>query len=377
MSKINNSQEKFYNKNTTTKLPVEFFGINKSLSSSEYCSNLPPLPSVLPRTRRIVVVGDLHGDWNKMIDTYIAAGIIPKLILPDKYSPDNYKEKLKWIGNDTIVVQVGDQIDSCRITNIDGVCNYDSVRNDIEGANDLDILEFNTYLHDLAQNHKDHGALYSLIGNHEIMNVEGDFRYVSEGNLRKKYRGIKDLDDVKYARLEDFKPGSKIASFLGCTRQAILKIGSNLFVHGGVVSKFAKKYKIKEINEVVKKYLLNKLTISDKGSDLYNDILEYKDESPLWTRAYSKILNNNDKCDDLLKDLKEFWQVGNVLVGHTPQMNGIAKKCDNRIIFTDYGSSKSFNTFRENKESNVQYLEILNDENFYVCPNESNGSNCK
>jgi biotin operon repressor len=338
------------NKNLNFDNKKDFNGFNKSLSWSEYCSNLPPLPSVLPRTRRIVVVGDLHGDWNKMIDTYIAAVIIPKLNLPDKYTPDNYKEKLKWIGSDTIVVQVGDQIDSCRITNLDGECNYESVKNDIKGANDLDILEFNTYLHHLAQTHKDHGALYSLLGNHEIMNVEGDFRYVSEGNLRNKYKGIEDLDNVKSARLEDFKPGSKIASFLGCTRQAILKIGRNLFVHGGVVSKFAKKYKIKEINEVVRNFLLNKLSTNDKDSDL---------------------------CEDLLKDLKEFWQVGNVLVGHTPQMEGIAKKCDNRIIFTDYGSSHSFNTFRNNNESNVQYLEILHDKEFYVCPFESNGKNCK
>ena len=185
MSDLN---EKYFNKNDILKKKskIDFFAINKSLSSSEYCNNLPSLPSILPRTRRIVVVGDLHGDWNKMIETYIAANIIPKLDLPDKYTPKNYKEKLRWIGDDTIVVQVGDQIDSCRITNSNGTCNYELVKNDDEGANDLDILEFNTYLHSLAQEDNKHGALYSLLGNHEIMNVEGDFRYVSEGNLRKK-----------------------------------------------------------------------------------------------------------------------------------------------------------------------------------------------
>ena len=252
-----------------------------------------------------------------MIQIYVAARIIPELKYPDKYTPENYKDKLKWIGSDTIVVQVGDQIDSCRITNVNGDCNYETVENDKNTANDLDILQFNTYLHSLAQSDEYHGAIYSLIGNHEIMNVEGDFRYVSEANLRKNYKGIEDLENVKSARVDDFKPGSNIASFLACTRQSILKIGSNLFVHAGVVSKIAKKYKIYEINEVVRKFLLNRLSMEEQNSELYKDLFVFKDESPLWTRAYSKILNNDEDCNKMLGDLKEYWKVGNVLVGHT------------------------------------------------------------
>jgi len=76
------------------------------------------------------------------------------------------------------------------------------------------------------------------------MNVKGDMRYVS-------YENVKDFDnyekpdgkiikDGMEARKWAFSPGNPIANFLGCTRQLSLIIGSNLFVHAGVVPQIAK-----------------------------------------------------------------------------------------------------------------------------------------
>ena len=121
------------------------------------------------------------------------------------------------------------------------------------------ILQYFTKLHHQAQ--KVGGAVYSLLGNHELMNVKGDFRYVS-------YEGLKEFDDYKYedeegnkvnyfineqgekeqfqsgeqARRWTFSPGNPISEFLACTRQMALIIGSNLFVHAGVLPSIAKKY---------------------------------------------------------------------------------------------------------------------------------------
>ena len=83
------------------------------------------------------------------------------------------------------------------------------------------------------------GGVYSLIGNHELMNVLGDFRYTSK----------KDIEDNlgEENRKKLYSQGGKLAMRLSCTRNVVMKIGSFLFVHGGMSEKHLKK-NIKEIN---------------------------------------------------------------------------------------------------------------------------------
>ena len=64
------------------------------------CRDFNRLPSILPPVKRIIVLGDLHGDWEMTINSLKVANLINK--------------KLNWIGKDTVVVQLGDQIDRCR-----------------------------------------------------------------------------------------------------------------------------------------------------------------------------------------------------------------------------------------------------------------------
>lgn len=61
-------------------------------------------PFVLPAAKRIIVLGDIHGDWDMLIKTLKIGNLIDS---------DN-----NWIGNDTVVVQVGDQVDRCRYSGI-------------------------------------------------------------------------------------------------------------------------------------------------------------------------------------------------------------------------------------------------------------------
>lgn len=50
------------------------------------------LPTVLPAAKRLVAIGDLHGDWGKTLRALQLAGLID--------------EQHKWSGGDTVVVQV-------------------------------------------------------------------------------------------------------------------------------------------------------------------------------------------------------------------------------------------------------------------------------
>lgn len=296
-------------------------------------------PDILPKTNRIIVIGDIHGDFESMI----------KLLRTGKVIDTNNN----WIGEDTIVVQVGDQIDRCRF--IDKPCNQVNYN---EG-NDLKILYFFTELHKKASKYG--GAVYSLMGNHELMNVNGDLRYVSYDGLE-EFKEFKDYNSNKIlgnSRYWAFKPGNPLSNFLACTRKMVLIIGSNLFVHGGIIPEISKKYKISDLNQILSYYLWDKLNNSNR----FNDILFDKD-SPLWTRKYSKI-SSSLECQNNLIHLKDIYKVGKIYVGHTPYLTtGINSKCDNKIWFTDYGVSKAFDPFQNettNLSRKIHVLEILND----------------
>ncbi len=141
----------------------------------EKCSNHAKLPNILPKVDRIIVIGDIHGDMYILLDCLKIAKVIENNI---KWTGDY--NSIKWIGGETVIVQVGDQIDSCRYDGINICNNPNNYEND--EPNDLNILFFMTQLHNKAQ--KDGGAIYSLIGNHELMNVKGDLSYVSYSNIK-------------------------------------------------------------------------------------------------------------------------------------------------------------------------------------------------
>ena len=71
------------------------------LNYNERCSKYPDISDkdILPEADRIIVIGDLHGDWIQTIESLKIANLIDN---------DN-----NWIGGNTIVVQIGDQIDRC------------------------------------------------------------------------------------------------------------------------------------------------------------------------------------------------------------------------------------------------------------------------
>lgn len=50
------------------------------------------LPSVLPAVRRLIAIGDLHGDLDKAKASFRLGGVI--------------NDKEQWVGGDTVVVQV-------------------------------------------------------------------------------------------------------------------------------------------------------------------------------------------------------------------------------------------------------------------------------
>lgn len=321
---------------------------------SEYSKN-PPNHIIKQVPKRIIVIGDLHGDYQKTIETLRISKLIDK--------------KNNWIGGDTVVVQLGDQIDRCRLDR--GVCTNEGATLNDE-ASDMKILYLMTELHNQAE--KLGGAVYSIMGNHELMNVQGDFRYVSRENIL-EFSKDGSINSGMKEREKQFRPGNKIANFLACTRLLSLVIGPYLFVHAGIVPEIAKKYNVSDMNHILALYLFDNLDATE-----FKDLL-ISDKSPMWNRiigslnVQSKMENVSAYCDLLFDDeiqsnlFGSGYKIKRVFVGHTPQIyKGINSICNNRVWYVDVGVSKAFDGFdndlqykgivSENRKSQV--IEILN-----------------
>lgn len=385
--------------------------------------NFEFIPSKLQPTSRTIAIGDIHGDLHIAIQFLEIAKCIQE-ITEDQNIPnsdfvsinvDNNSHKYIWIGGDTQVVQVGDQVDRCRPSNDHSCLSPLTTKND--EASDIKILKFYTDINTLAM--KNGGRLISLLGNHELMNVMGSMNYVSFMGILEFNNNVDitkidqnmfidtnndeineltktGLQNRKNAFSNRFHGNRKEAlnEYLACSRTSAIIIGDILFVHGGLIKKMAEAYNITDLNKIVRKWLLgkpyddeNKKTlytikekkdgklvtfdvndriyqiIKSKNSIFWNRILGYI-ESDLSVNQLDVELQNKykHKCDTLLDDVFRLYDIGGIIIGHTPQMsaknNGINSACGQKIWRVDIGASDAFDMFRNNIKKNVQVLEI-------------------
>jgi hypothetical protein len=333
------------------------------------CNNNPTMPTILPEAERIIAIGDVHGDMKLVIDSLV----ISKVIIPIKRKTNTVSVKLgkrtynyEWSGGKTIVVQIGDQNDSCRPVN--GKC--DHIKNDT--ADDIPIFMFFTKLHELAL--KSGGGVYSLIGNHEIMNINGDLRYTSNSNINKFKDYIDPITNQKYTGTaeENFKQafsnGNEYANLIGCTRQSVLIIGDFLFIHAGINQYFLENFRgrdeLQRLNKLVKKWILKKLNDLQKmgmEDDTLEQLLHNSENSPFWMRVLGNLPShlpyNDPQCKELLDPIIEAYKIKGMVIGHTPQTNGINETCGNKLFRIDVGASKAFPERREPQVLEIEKLD--------------------
>jgi hypothetical protein len=358
------------NKKKYTKTEKQF--IEKDFK--KMCVGYEYTPSILPACDRIVVYGDIHGDLKLTIDFLTQSHVA---------TYDYGTKKATWTGGRTHCVQVGDQVDRCRFTNNDKTCNDPNTTQNDE-ANDIVIMEI---FNDLSiQAKKVGGAVISLLGNHELLNAMGHMEYVS-------YLGIKQFDDYidpenpskKYvngheARIHAFKPGNEYGKMMGCTRYPAVIIGSHLFVHAGIIDALIEEISIKNINDIekinikIKRWLLGLL--SQKYVD---DIVQYSENSMFWSRLLGRIPPNTPMTDhiclDNIQNVLKLFKAKSIIVGHTPQSfienSDLNSTCGKKVWRVDTGSSSAFDIWDPNGKYShrrrTQYLEIINDEHFFIC----------
>lgn len=337
-----------------------------------------------PKVKKLIAIGDIHGDLVVAIKALKLAQVI------DINIPNNTKDinKIKWIGGKTVVVQLGDQIDRVRPNElVNDLCTANDPELNQDEGSDLKIICLFEKLHKEAI--EQGGALFSILGNHELMNVEGDFRYVSPKEFKEfgVFFKEKKNESSKYpygyeTRKKVFSPGGLLAKKLSNTRYSIVQIGSWLFVHGGITPQLAHDYTIDEININVKNWLSNNIqkdTI-EHINKIYNDNETY---SPFWSRLFSDLDEwEEDKNTKLFKLTIDILNKKNnrtprtsikgMIVGHSPQFyynKGINSSCDNCIWRVDIGASRAFGLVTNSKVNynrKVQVLEIIDDKKFRI-----------
>jgi hypothetical protein len=257
-------------------------------------------PTAEPGPRRLVAVGDLHGDLDATKRALRLAGAID--------ANDH------WSGGDLVVVQTGDCLD--------------------RGDHEREILDLLERL--AAEARAAGGALHALLGNHELMNVAGDLRYVTRAGFAAfESHAESPPDDLPpaFARMPPFargraiafRPGGVIARELAEQKVAIV-IGDSAFVHGGLLPAHARRG-IGPINEAVSRFLRG-------DAPAPTDLLTGED-SPVWTRRFSADPGPDDCA--LARESLALLGATRMVVGHTVQENGVTAYCDGAVWAIDVG----------------------------------------
>jgi hypothetical protein len=199
---------------------------------------------------RVVAIGDIHGTYDKLIPLLKGTGMVD--------------DELRWLGGTDHLVFVGDLVD--------------------RGQKDRAVIELLMRLQDEARS--DSGQVHALLGNHDVMVLVGDLRYVHKKSYDdfaadedpadrekayKKYKssyasqGIKE-PKIRAAFDENFPVGffslQRRLDLQGTygkwlmTCPAIIKINGVVYVHGGLTRKVAS-LGIEEINRKLKEDIMN------------------------------------------------------------------------------------------------------------------------
>jgi len=268
----------------------------------------------VPGAKRLVAIGDLHGDLAATKRALVLAGAID--------------EQGAWVGKDLVIVQTGDQLD--------------------RGNDEAEILSLLKRLQEEARSAG--GAVHVLNGNHEAMNVLGDFRYVTPQAFAAFDGASPPSPHAAHAAAEmqgragAFLPGGAVALELA-ERPLILVVGDTAFAHAGILPAHVR-FGIDRLNQHNAAWM--------RGEKATPPALVMDPDGPLWTRIYGAPTLSPAVCA-VLDETLQLLGVRRLVIGHTVQEQGMSGACDDRVFRIDVGLSRYYG------ERRTQVLEITAD----------------
>lgn len=261
------------------------------------------------RQRRVLSIGDLHGDFEQ------TSGILRNLGLMN--------EDGGWSGGGDVLIQTGDIAD--------------------RGGQELQIYKAFFRLQDEAK--ANGGEVIMLLGNHELMNLQGDYSHSNATSI--------------VNRTATFGPQGWLGKQLRQRTQMVARIGEKygfpravLYAHAGILPEVAKpldhrnnslnaedagELGVHSLNVAVRRRLTNRTwtQIRDDNSSFFSET------GPLWTRDLASSLGT-DICLDLEQSLHVFGAT-RMVVGHTPQADGkVHHRCHGRLVLGDTMISSAY-----------------------------------
>jgi hypothetical protein len=289
-------------------------------------------PCQVPPAPRVVAVGDVHASYDAFTRVLRLAGIVD--------------EKARWAGGKAHLVQTGDLLD--------------------RGKDTRKVLDLVIRLEGEAR--KAGGRVHALLGNHEVMNLLGDLRYVNaeeyeafrtpdSEDLRDRF--VRSATDRAKARAKEagqpFDEAAHRAGLLGQVplgfveraqalsadgtygkwlraRPVVARVNGVAFVHGGLTPEVAA-LGCTEINARVKREINQDFqkTLQDPLASLAAG-----ENGPLWYRGLSK-----DDESILLPRVEQVLQslgAKAIVVGHSVTGSGLIQtRFGGRVVGIDVG----------------------------------------
>ena len=184
------------------------------------------------------------------------------------------------------------------------------------------VTEILWFIYELErQAEKAGGRVHLLLGNHEVMVLNGDLRY-----LHPKYVEVARILNTPF---EDLIGKSTILGDWLRSKPVLVKVNDMLFAHGGFHPELAEqKRSLEEINQVFKEHLVKReLPKPREGFAQYL----HKRNGPIWYRGYFKDDGAHEAEIELL--LKHF-DIKHLVVGHTSQKQ-IETRFKGKVIAID------------------------------------------
>jgi hypothetical protein len=287
-------------------------------------------PCDIRTTDRVVAVGDVHGAFDNFAAILRAAQVI-----------DN---RNRWIGKKTTLVQTGDLLD--------------------RGPDSRKAIDLLRRLDRDAQ--RAGGRVVSLLGNHELMRLISDYRYLSAGEIeafksgdstqirdqvqallseqaaqRAKTEG-KEFDAAAYKEQflkevplgmiemrQAYGPQGEYARWIR-ERPAVARINGVLFLHGGISPETAA-LGCDGINAAISKELAA-LPPPEQAASL----MAASETGPLWYRGLA--LQKEEELEPVLPTILEQMKARAIVIGHSTVLPGkIVPRLGGRVILIDTG----------------------------------------
>lgn len=267
-----------------------------------------PVPCIFNDRGKILAVSDIEGNFTAFRELLQANDVIDK----------NYN----WIFNDGHLVLVGDFFD--------------------RGEQVTECLWLIYMLEEKAR--QAGGHVHFILGNHDIMNLTGDIRYVAH-----KYKKNAEALQLPYEKMYDTT--SMLGKWLR-SKNIIEQINGILFVHGGISENVLNmKMSLQQINITARNAMqLAKEELKEKDTIAY--CLLHDGDSPIWHRSYYK--KNDATPPHIVDNTLSYFGASRIITGHTVISDTISVHYGGKIINID----------SRHKYEHSEAL-LINDKSFY------------